>query len=144
MRTENGLTLDLDAVGELLRKSDVLTVGFTLFPERLLVDTRANDKQGQFAEMVEPVGSVQERYVWLGRHRGSFGAPEAFAFFVWPHTVRGLIERDILAPLRERLSPLAADALNGALREAAEAENRAIKEMVRGTEAWPAVWQAAN
>ncbi|MBA4179481.1 MAG: hypothetical protein C0506_02735 [Anaerolinea sp.] len=138
------MTLDLDAVGELLRKSDVLTVGFTLFPERLLVDTRANDKQGQFAEMVEPVGSVQERYVWLGRHRGSFGAPEAFAFFVWPHTVRGLIERDILAPLRERLSPLAADALNGALREAAEAENRAIKEMVRGTEAWPAVWQAAN
>lgn len=143
MRTENGLTLDMDAVTQLLEKSDVLTIGFTLFPERLLVDTRSNSRQGQFAEMVEPVSNVQERYMWLGKHRGSFGAPEGFAFFVWPHTIRGLVERDILAPLRARLSPEARESLDAALREAAEAETRAIKEMIRGSEAWPALWQAA-
>lgn len=143
MRTENGLTLDMDAVTQLLEKSDVLTIGFTLFPERLLVDTRSNSQQGQFAEMVEPVSNVQERYMWLGKHRGSFGAPEGFAFFVWPHTIRGLVERDILAPLRARLSPEARESLDAALCEAAEAETRAIKEMIRGSEAWPALWQAA-
>lgn len=143
MRSENGLTLDMDAVTQLLEKSDVLTIGFPLFAERLLVDTRSNEQQGQFVSMVEPVGNVQERYMWLGKHRGSFGAPEGFAFFVWPHTVRGLIDRDILAPLRARLSPEAIAALDDALTEATLAETRAVKEMIRGGDAWPAVWQAA-
>jgi hypothetical protein len=143
MRTENGLTLDMDAVTALLEKSDVITVGFTLLAERLLVDTRSNRQQGQFAEMVEPVAGVQERYLWLGKHRGTFGAPEGFAFFMWPHTVRGLIDRDILSPLRARLAPETQESLDHALREAADAEARAIREMIRGTEAWPAVWQRA-
>ena len=143
MRTENGLTLDMDAVAQIVEKSDVLTIGFTLFPERLLVDTRSNERDGQFVEMVEPVGNVQERYLWLGRHRGNFGAPEGFAFFVWPHTIRGLAERNVLAPLRARLTPEGNAALDRALEEAAAAETRAIKEMIRGSDAWPAVWQAA-
>ena len=82
MRNENGLTIDEDALRKLLTTADLITIGFTLFPERLLVDTRSNDQEGEFADMVAPVANVQERYLWLGKHRGSFGTPEGFAFFV--------------------------------------------------------------
>ncbi|MGE0602136.1 MAG: hypothetical protein AB7J35_16950 [Dehalococcoidia bacterium] len=141
MQTENGITIDEEALGKLLTNADIVTIGFTLFPERLLVDTRSNETDGQFADMVEPVGSVQERYMWLGKHRGSFGAPEGFGFFVWPQTVRGLIERDALAPLKARLEPEARQDLEVALATAAELERQAMKEAVRGSERWPAVWE---
>lgn len=144
MRTENGLTLDLDAVRQLLETGEVVTIGFTLMTERLLVDTRSNDRQGQFAEMVEPVASVQERHIWLGRNRGTFGAPRGFAFFVWPNTVRGLVERGILDPLRARLKPETLAALDKALDEAAEAERQALQAIIRGDERWPALWAAAG
>ena len=141
MRTENGADIDLEAMEKLLSQGDLITIGFTLFPLRLLVDTRTNDTDGQWVGLVEPVASVQERYLWLGRHRGSFGTPEGFAFFVWPQTVRGLVERDLLAPLRQRLTPDAAAALDEALRQALELERQAIAAAVRGTDAWPAIWQ---
>ncbi|MEO6042680.1 MAG: hypothetical protein ABIQ47_02000 [Tepidiformaceae bacterium] len=142
MRTENGLTLDLDAVRQLLETGEVVTIGFTLMTERLLVDTRSNDRQAQFAEMVEPVSSVQERHIWLGRHRGTFGVPRGFAFFVWPHTVRGLVEREVLAPLRARLHPDTLAKLDAALAEAAEAERQALQAIIRGDENWPTLWSA--
>ena len=143
MRTENGMQIDGDALERLLSVSDLITIGFTLFPERLLVDTRSNATEGQFADMVEPVASVQERYLWLGKHRSGFGAPEGFAFFIWPHTVRGLIERDALAPLKRRLTPEALADLEVALATAAELERQAMVEVVRGSDRWPAVWEAA-
>lgn len=141
MLTENGLQIDRDALNRLLQNSDLVTIGFSLFPERLLVDTRSNEQQGQFAEMVPPVTSVQERYLWLGKHRSSFGPPEGFAFFVWPHTVRYLVEEDVLAPLRARLDSKAREDLDVAIATAAELERRAMLEVVRGTERWPAVWE---
>lgn len=144
MRTENGLTLDLDAVRQLLETGEVVTIGFSLITERLLVDTRSNERQGQFAEMVEPVASVQERHIWLGRHRGTFGAPRGFAFFVWPHTIAGLIEQRILDPLRARLEPATLVKLDAALTEAADAERRAIQAMIRGGEGWPTLWSASG
>ncbi|MEO6399180.1 MAG: hypothetical protein ABIP13_11980 [Tepidiformaceae bacterium] len=142
MRTENGLTLDLDAVRQLLETGEVVTIGFTLMTERLLVDTRSNDRQSQFAEMVEPVATVQERHIWLGRHRGTFGVPRGFAFFVWPHTVAGLSERGILDPLRARLEPETLEKLGAALAEAAEAERQAMQALIRGAEGWPTLWAA--
>jgi hypothetical protein len=142
MRTENGVFIDTEAMEKLLTHGDIMTIGFTLFPLRLLIDTRTNETDGQWVGLVEPVASVQERYLWLGRHRGSFGPPEAFSFFVWPQTVRGLIDRDLLRTLRQRLSPEACDALDTALNQALELERQAIIDAVRGTEAWPAIWQA--
>src|SRR6185436_12184789 len=98
MQTENGINIDEEALEKLLKTSDLITIGFTLFAERILVDPRSNDATPQFAAVVEPVGTVQERYLWLGKHRGGFGPPEGFAFFVWPHTVQGLLDRNLLAP----------------------------------------------
>ncbi|MCK9519411.1 MAG: hypothetical protein M0R74_10390, partial [Dehalococcoidia bacterium] len=102
MLTENGIEVDMDAVQQILGTADVLTIGFATFPERLLVDTRSTPETGPMVAVVPPVANVQERYLWLGQHRGAFGMPKGFSFFVWPHSIRGLNERDVLAPLRER------------------------------------------
>lgn len=144
MLTENGLQVDLEAVNELLERADVLTVGFQLFPARLLIDTRTNDSEGPLVAIVGPVQTVQERYLWLGKHRGGFGAPEAFSFFVWPHTVHSLAVRDILAPLRarlERVSNQAGDALAESLQRLQRMETEAMRAAIRGEEPWQTVWQ---
>ena len=143
MRNENGITIDEEAMRRLLTESDLVTVGFTLFPERMLVDPRMNETTGQYADMVEPVNTVQERFLWLGKHRPGFGAPEGFAFFVWPHTVGGLVERDLMAPLRNRLTPEAQADFDVALATALELERQAMVEAIKGSERWPAVWEAA-
>ncbi len=144
MRTENGIAVDFEALNQLLVQADVLTIGFMLFPERVLVDVRANGREGQMVTIVEPVASVQERYLWLGQHRGAFGAPEAFSFIVWPHTVSGLIERDVLAPLRARLGDEARRQLDAALATSAEMERRAVARAVGGAEEWPALWESGT
>lgn len=144
MLTEKGLEVDVEAVHDLLRRADVLAIGFTLFPERLLIDTRTSDEEGPLVAIVAPVATVQERYLWLGKHRGNFGAPEAFSFFTWPHTVRGMRERDILGPLRSRLSAVSNDGghmLDQALAKLAGLEQNAIREAINGGESWRAVWE---
>lgn len=141
MRTENGIDIDIAALEQVLTKADVLTIGFALFPQRLLIDTRSNESQGQLVTMVEPVGSVQERYLWLGKHRGAFGSPEAFSFFVWPQTVGGLRERDVLATLRARLESEAVTALEVGLDGAAALERETMQQAVRGSETWPSLWE---
>jgi hypothetical protein len=143
MRTENGVEIDFEALDKILRTGDVITIGFSLFPERILVDTRSNDRQGQLAAVVEPVGSVQERYRWLGRRRASFGAPEAFSFFVWPQTVNGFIERNILRVLRERMDVEALEQLDVALADAAWREREAMAAAVRGDDSWPSIWESS-
>jgi len=143
MQAENGLVIDSAALERLLTTADLITIGFTLFPERLLVDVRENEREGQFAAMVEPVANIQERYLWLGQHRPSFASPEGFAFFVWPHTVRYLLESDALAALKPRLGEEARAALDRALAEARGMERKAMAAIIRGNDAWPAVWERA-
>ena len=146
MFTENGLQVDLDALNELLLKADVLTIGFTSFPARLLIDTRTSQTEGPLVAIVAPVQTVQERYLWLGKHRGNFGAPEAFSFFIWPHPVRSLVSRDILRPLLDRLeraSDGAGAALSESLERLREMEDEAVRAAIRGEEPWKTVWQRA-
>lgn len=142
MRTENGIDIDIHAIERILAEGDLITIGFSLFPLRLLVDTRENTVQGQWAGLVEPVASVQERYLWLGKHRGSFGPPRAFAFFVWPRTVRNLVERGTLGILRARLRGQALADFDAAVAQALELERQAMIEACKGSPAWPAIWEA--
>jgi len=143
MLTENGLQVDLEAVGEVLRRADVLTIGFTLFTERLFMDTRTRPGEGPFVAIVDPVATVQERYLWLGQHRPNFGAPSGFSFFVWPHTLADLLDRDVLQPMRARLAaaaPEAAQALYDRLAELTVLERKATLAAVRGDEPWQTLW----
>ena len=147
MPTENGGELDVDALEQVLHQGDVITIGFTLFPERLLIDTRARDGEGPLVAIVAPVATVQERFLWLGRHRGQFGAPKNFSFFVWPHSVRSMIERDSLHSLRRRLAAVSNDsdaALDNALQRLHEAEQRSIAEAIVGTGAWKTIWERSG
>lgn len=144
MLADNGLDVNIEAVNQVLNQGDVITIGFTTFPQRLLVDVRANEHQGSFAGVVAPVATVQERYHWLGRYRGTFGAPEAFTFFVWPLSVRTLVERDVLAPLRGRLDAQGKEALDAALQELLALERDAFRAAIRGDEPWRPLWERAR
>ena len=144
MFTENGVEPDLAAVDDILRRGDVIAIGFTGFAERLLVDTRFNDETGPLATVVEPVASVQERFLWLGRHRGMFGAPKAFSFFVWPGSVATLVHSDVLDPLRARLAAYNDEAVRGlaqALGEMVEGERDLTRRAIRGDEPWKSLWE---
>ncbi|MEX0782474.1 MAG: hypothetical protein WD557_07480 [Dehalococcoidia bacterium] len=144
MFTENGIEIDPERVNQILRQADVLTIAFALFPERVLFDTRTNETDGPLVAIVEPVASVQDRYHWLGQHRSAFGAPEAFSFFAWPHTVRTLIDQDILASLRERLedaSPDAARVFDEVMSRLRRRELVAIGDAIRGADPWRTLWE---
>ena len=144
MFTDNGHDIDRDALDEVLRKADIVTIGFSLFTDRLLIDTRTNQFEGPLVALVGPVETVQERYQWLGQHRGTFGAPEAFSFFVWPKTVRNMVERDALGQLRDRLaasSAEAADELDVQLNRLVRLERDEFGQAIRGEGTWKSLWQ---
>ncbi len=145
MLTENGFSIDFDAFNEILARGDVITIGFTAFAERLLIDVRTSSTEGPLVAWVDPVNTVQERYLWLGKHRGDFGTPEAFSFVVWPQSIRTMVERDALRILRTRLadaSQEAAEALDQVIERLAEFEKELLKSAVRGDpQVWHTLWQ---
>ncbi len=109
MFTENGVLIDLDEVRKVIDNCDVFTIGFRLFPERLIVDNRTSNEEGPMMELVEPVNTVEERFFWLGKRRPSFGVPERFTFFIWPHSVRFLDESGLMDKIRHRIYPIDPD-----------------------------------
>ena len=101
--------VDLEELKNVVDNADVFTIGFRLFPERLIVDTRSEGEAGPVVRVVEPVTSVEERFFWLGKERPQFGAPERFSFFIWPHSVRYFEESGLGELIRQRLSSEDAD-----------------------------------
>jgi hypothetical protein len=104
--TENGVMIDLDEVRKVVEQCDVFTIGFRLFPDRVIVDTRTSGDEGPMLEVVEPVSTVEERFFWLGQRRPTFGVPERFTFFVWPHSIQHLEESGLMDRIRQRMYPL--------------------------------------
>src|SRR5690606_31845083 len=116
------------------------------FPQRLLMDVRStvDGSVGPLVTLVEPVATVQERYLWLGRHRGMFGAPQGFSFFVWPHTVRHLVGSDALGRMRQRLDTLpgnGAEQLESALAQLVALEKDEFRRAVAGADHYRTPWQ---
>ena len=147
MLTENGIGLDLAAVREVFEKADLITIGFATFPERLLIDPRTLPNEGPLVAIVAPVSSVQERYLWLGKHRGNFPAPQGFSFFVWPNSVRWLMESGALEPLRARLAAVSNEsdaALDNAMRRLLACEQAAMRGAVTGADGTMTLWEAPN
>ena len=145
MYTENGLLVDLAEVEKVVDLCDVFSVIFRLFPERLLVDGRTSAQEGPLVALVEPVATVEERYRWLGRERPSFGPPEHFMFFLWPHSIAFLEQCGVAAHIRRRCEsadwPQAAAMFDGVLTELREKERRASRAAVTGKDhrsIWPA------
>lgn len=103
--TENGMMVDLEELRKVVENADVFAIGFRTFPERLIIDARSTDSEGTMVRVVEPVATVEERFFWLGKERPSFGVPERFTFFVWPHSLRYFEESGLGQIIRERISP---------------------------------------
>jgi hypothetical protein len=103
MYSENGVLVDFDEITKLVNTADVFTVGFATFPERLIVDTRSNDRETPMIQVVEPARSARDRMVWLSRRRPSLGVPEAFSFFAWPHSPHFMVQSGIWDRIRRRV-----------------------------------------
>ena len=144
MFTENGAMIDLDELRRVVEECDVFAIGFRLFQQRLMVDTRAANEVGPMVEVVEPVGTVEERFFWLGKRRPSFGVPERFTFFVWPHSLAFLAESGIADKIRQRLiatdRPDGAEAVDKVLAELERLERGAVRDAILG-ENHHALWQ---
>ncbi|MFQ5473378.1 MAG: hypothetical protein ACE5FA_10910 [Dehalococcoidia bacterium] len=144
MFTENGVLVDLEELRKVVDDSDVFTVGFRLFPERFIVDTRSTGSEIPMAEVVEPVATVEERFFWLGKRRPAFSAPERFTFFVWPHSIRFLQESGIAGRIRERVGAAGHDesarVLDAAMARLSGLEKVAVVNAITGENChtiWP-------
>jgi hypothetical protein len=143
--SENGLLVDLAEVEKVVDSSDVFTIIFQTLPERLLVDSRVSPEEGPLVAVVEPVATVEERYHWLGRERPSFGPPERFTFFLWPHTIAFLEQCGVVARIRCRCEaterPEALSMFDRALTDLKEKERRATRAAISG-EDYRTIWPA--
>lgn len=147
MAAEHGVLINTTEVKEVVANADVFAIGFPLFPERLLVDTRSDATTPPTARLVEPVASVQERFFWLGQHRPSLGMPQRFMFFFWPHSVAYLHESGVWETIRRRFlsdetgGPGLAD-LDRALEELETKERNVYLGAIRGDERHKTIWSA--
>jgi hypothetical protein len=151
MRMENGLLVNVPEIHDIVKQADVFAMGFRLFSERLLIDTRfdAGDPEGPCAmpmvAIVDPVPTVQERFFWLGQHRPSLGLPQNFMFVFWPHSIAYLEESGVWAAVTDRIVPLgfdgAARTCDAALEDLLRRERAANVDAITG-ERYQTLWSA--
>lgn len=151
MYTEHGIVVDIAEIETIVNEADVFAVGFRLFPERLLIDTRHDDNDADGAcglpmvAIVDPVETLQERFFWLGQHRPALGMPGNFLFFHWPHSVRFLDESGVWSRVRDRLVRSgfngAGETCDDALRDLLQREHRATVDAIRGV-SFRTLWSA--
>lgn len=94
---------DADELIEVVAAAEVLVLAFPFCHERLLLDLRSDGVLGPLIEVVEPLGSPQERAVWLAERRPSLGAPDGSAFAFWPHSVGYLSTSEVVAAVVRRV-----------------------------------------
>jgi hypothetical protein len=144
--TENGVMIDLEEVSKVVDNCDVFTIGFRLIPERFMIDTRHNDADGPMLEIVEPVATVEERFFWLGQRRPSFGVPERFTFFIWPHSVTYLEDSGLMDRIRHRVYPIDADGgkqLARVIWKLHQLEGNAVRDAITGKN-HHTIWEASS
>lgn len=143
MFTENGVLIDLEEVAKVVDSCDVFTIGFRMFPQRLIIDTRETDDVGPLVQVVEPVASVEERFHWLGRERPMFGVPQQFSFFVWPHSLEFLEASGLAQHVHDRVRsaerPDVKRMVDDCLRDLKRLERKAIHQALSG-EGYHSLW----
>jgi len=136
MRSENGVLVDVAEVAKIVDSADVFLVGFSNLSERLLVDTRTDERTRPLVRVVPALGSFQERIFWLGQHRPTLGVPQAFSFINWPHSPAFLSESGVWDRIRRRLDTSgeleSAATCDRAIEKLAVLERRSMIDAVRG------------
>jgi hypothetical protein len=138
--TENGMMVDLEELRKVVENADVFAIGFRTFPQRLIIDARSMDNQGTMVRVVEPVATVEERFFWLGKERPSFGVPERFTFFVWPHSLRYFEESGLGQIIRERVHPEADSQVAESMHRLFALEHQSTIDAVTGKN-YHTIWQ---
>ncbi len=146
MDQDNNLPFDIEEVIDVVRRLDVIVIGFPLFPERLLVDARSRDGVPPLVRVVPPVASRAERMRDLVRLRPEFGLPSQHVFFVWPRSITSFRRSGIWDEVVERLT--AADAAasfqaDAALDELRRLERRSLVEAISG-DSYQTLWERAS
>ena len=103
MDMEGFIRANITAMLEAIDAADVLVIGFTAFPERLLADPRVSERVGPYIAVVEPVSAVEERLRELRQLRPGLPDPERFVFFVWPRSISSLVESGLWERMMTRL-----------------------------------------
>ena len=102
MDVDTDYPIDMDEINRLIDTAEILVIGFTLFPERLLVDARYDAQEGPVITMAPPVSSMEERRRYLRKLRPRFALPERIAFFVWPKPIASLERLGVWQRIVER------------------------------------------
>ncbi len=111
---------NLERMLEIVDSAEVLTIGFSLFPERLLMDFRYSGLEPPLVRVVQPAGSAEERMRELKRQRPSLGTPDRFFFFVWPRSVDAFVEFGLWQRVCDRVEATNHPGLGASLKEAVE------------------------
>jgi hypothetical protein len=144
MYSENGVLVDFDEIKKLVDSADVFTVGFSTFSERLVVDSRSNEREAPMVQVVEPARGARERLIWLNRRRPSLGTPQSFSFFAWPHSPTFMVQSGVWESIRDRVEAFEGTAVglqcDTAMRELISLERQAVVAVLRGDhclQLWP-------
>jgi hypothetical protein len=100
---DNDYPLDVDAIISVLGTAEVIVFRFLLFPQRLLVDPRADSDEGPLVRLVPPANSAEERFRALRRLRPRFAMPERVTVVYWPKYVDLLVATGVWAAIEQRV-----------------------------------------
>lgn len=142
MYADTEFPVNVGQITRVVEEEEVFVIGFVLFPERLLVDTRATPDDGPMVKVVPGVSSVDERYDSLRSMRPNFPLPEKLIFFVWPRNVHALERMHIYRRIIGRVEALgsgATDECESAFRELERLEQAQVEAAIRG-DGYRSIW----
>jgi len=136
--------VDLDEIGGVIERAEVLVVRFQVVQRRILVDFRTSADAGPLARAVAPASSAEERFRSLKALRPSLPLPERIMSFLWPRSVGAMADAGVLDRIRDRLVRIDADAgaeLDSAFGELLGEEHATLVAAIRGGEGFQTLWE---
>ncbi len=142
---DNTYHIDRDEIIKAVQTADVITFRFPTVPDRLLIDNRFTEVDPPLVRLVEPAGSVEERFKSLKKLRPRFRLPDKINAIAWPLTVRALKETGVWDAMMERIHDAgfhdASDRYAWVLRDLMARERRELAAAVRGGERYQSLWE---
>ena len=136
--------VDLDEIGGVIERAEVLVVRFQVVQRRILVDFRTSADAGPLARAVAPASSAEERFRSLKALRPSLPLPERIMSFLWPRSVGAMADAGVLDRIRDRLLRIDADVggeLDAAFGELLGEEHATLVAAIRGGEGFQTLWE---
>ena len=136
--------VDLDEIGRVITRAEVLVVRFQVVHRRLLIDFRTTANAGPLVCAVAPASSAEERFRTLKSLRPGFPLPERIMSFLWPRGVGAMADAGVLDRIRDRLLGIdnaMGEDLDGAFGELLEEERATLIAAIRGGEGFQTLWE---